>query len=162
MNFCVHLNLGKIIIFIEIKIHHKYSNMVVHSCCCILFLYCVVWNRISNWMEFAFKICLEIGLENRKENSLPPLAFGPKVIFLSLVPRRRPVSSLRADPVVSFLLPARAEAAPAAPPRPSRTRRPSQTRRRTSSPCSADSASLPIRSSSSSVSCLAWTPVSSV
>ena len=32
----------KIIIFIEIKIHNKFSNMVVHLCCCIVFLYCVV------------------------------------------------------------------------------------------------------------------------
>ena len=76
MYFCVHLNLGKIISFIEIKIHHKFSNMFMHSCCCILFLYYVVWNQISNWFEFAFKSCLEICLENRKEFPSPSFAFG--------------------------------------------------------------------------------------
>ena len=39
------------------------------------------------------------------------MAFGLKAIFLSLVPGRRPVSSLHANPAISFLLPARAEAA---------------------------------------------------
>ena len=82
MNFCVHLSLGKIIIFIEIKIHHKFNNMVVHSCCCILF--CIVWFEITfqNDLNLHSKIWVEISKRKRKG-----------ILLLSLYLPHWPVSS---------------------------------------------------------------------
>ena len=93
MNFCVHLSLGKIIIFIENKIHHKFSNMIVHSCCCILF--CIAWFEVRFQIDLNlhFEITLE-KLEKRKMSFFPPL---PRFQPIGLLPRPWPL--LRANPL---------------------------------------------------------------
>ena len=55
MYFCVHLNLGKIIIFIEIKIYHKSRNMFMHSCWCIEFIVMSGFDPKLKMIQVAFE-----------------------------------------------------------------------------------------------------------
>ena len=69
MYFCVHLNLGKIIIFIEIKIHHKSTNMFMHTCWCICILVLSTFVNPKTDSNLKLKMALKQKKEKRKRKT---------------------------------------------------------------------------------------------